>query len=71
METTIMGYIGTTRRIHSFIPSSPKAALATNMRLLGSPVGKDGRDPFRLAKVAYSTLLRSLSANPKPYTPKL
>ena len=24
METTIMGYIGTTIRIHSFIPSSPK-----------------------------------------------
>ena len=25
METTIMGYIGTTIRIHSFIPSKPKA----------------------------------------------
>ena len=27
METTIMGYIGTTIRIHSFIPSQPKVSL--------------------------------------------
>ena len=27
METTIMGYIGTTMRIHSFIPSQPKVGL--------------------------------------------
>ena len=27
METTLMGYIGTTARIHSIIPSYPKASL--------------------------------------------
>ena len=27
METTIMSYIRTTRRIHSFIPSVPKASV--------------------------------------------
>ena len=32
METTMMGYIGTTVRIHSFIPSQPKVRLT----LLGS-----------------------------------
>ena len=29
-ESTIMGYIGTTTRIHSFIPSSPKASAREN-----------------------------------------
>ena len=28
METTIMGYIGTTISIHSYVPSSPKASRA-------------------------------------------
>ena len=28
METTMMGYVGTTIRIHSFFPSQPKVILA-------------------------------------------
>ena len=28
VDTTILGYIGTTRRIHSFSPSQPKARLS-------------------------------------------
>ena len=27
METTILGYMGTIRRIHAFIPSEPKISL--------------------------------------------
>ena len=29
MDTTMMGYIGTTIRIHSFIPSGPQVSKAT------------------------------------------
>ena len=37
MEATIMGYIGTTIRIHSFIPSQPKVRLvAAEAMVLGA-----------------------------------
>ena len=34
METTIMGYMGTTTRIHSFIPSQPKVRKSGCVKIL-------------------------------------
>ena len=51
METTIMGYIGTTVRIYSFIASSPKASLNphnSDVLLLSSVCPIDFPDRARL-----------------------
>ena len=51
METAIMGHRGTTRRIHSFIPSQPKTPclaflISFGLRFQGSVFG--GRFRFRV-----------------------
>ena len=44
MESTVMGYIGTAMRIHSFIPSWPKArkSMFPSIASLGRYVTKHG-----------------------------
>ena len=47
MQTTIVGHIGTTIRVHSFVPSQPKASieLAYNKKLNFSYSGMTHRVP--------------------------
>ena len=62
METTVMGYVGTTRRIHSFIPSYPKASLSVPRHVL---LTQDGEDPSLAKTPARSRSPRRELKEPK------